>query len=335
MKQLTLVEEKHRSILMRHWDKSHEALPHIMNFSGGRSSGMLTLELARNRELKAERGDAVLFANTSAEHPATYEFANQVCDEIETAYGIPCFWFEFTTVEEHKRRKWRRYPTYKLVNRHAKATEDDDPAFPGYRDDGSVFEHMISYKYRMPDRRARLCTQHMKVDTSMRLLLDWFQGSELTVVRGHTHTYTQAEPPDEYRRYCWTQPHHRPQQRWTDFSPAATPPDCKPVDLWGKHGKPTRLVKILGLRVDEPKRVARMEKRNMMAIGAGSGVCQDKQQAPGEHIYSPLATSYVTKEIVNNFWREKDYDLRDDGTRSNCVYCFMKGTDNLLSLIHI
>ena len=171
MKQLTLVEEKHRSILMRHWDKSHEALPHIMNFSGGRSSGMLTLELARNRELKAERGDAVLFANTSAEHPATYEFANQVCDEIETAYGIPCFWFEFTTVEEHKRRKWRRYPTYKLVNRHAKATEDDDPAFPGYRDDGSVFEHMISYKYRMPDRRARLCTQHMKVDTNMRCLL--------------------------------------------------------------------------------------------------------------------------------------------------------------------
>ena len=296
MNQLKLVEEQYTTILIDYWREHHKQLPHIMNFSGGRSSAMLTLELAKNRQLNPERGDIILFANTSAEHPATYTFANQVCDEIEGTYQIPCLWFEFTTAERYTMKKWRRYATYKLVNRHKKATPDDDPSYPGYHDDGSVFEHLISWKFRMPDRRARLCTQYMKIAPNLHLLQDWLSGQPTTPPQGENLT-PQAEPPDEYREYCFTTPPSRPAQTWADFSPVAKPPNYQPVDFW-KVGNPTEMVKILGLRSDEPKRVARMEERNLLSEGAGSKACQDKQQPPGEHIYSPLATSHVRKHHV-------------------------------------
>jgi len=50
----------------------HEDLPHVIKFSGGRTSGMMLFLLLESALLKAERGDVVLFNNTAAEHPATY-----------------------------------------------------------------------------------------------------------------------------------------------------------------------------------------------------------------------------------------------------------------------
>lgn len=43
-----------------------------MKFSGGRSAAALVLELDAAGALSAERGDVVLFANTSGEHPGIY-----------------------------------------------------------------------------------------------------------------------------------------------------------------------------------------------------------------------------------------------------------------------
>ncbi|MCY4300654.1 MAG: hypothetical protein OXC68_02805 [Aestuariivita sp.] len=57
---------------LRYRAKKHSELPHIVKFSGGRSSGMLLFILLKNRLLKRERGDVILFNNTSAEHPNTY-----------------------------------------------------------------------------------------------------------------------------------------------------------------------------------------------------------------------------------------------------------------------
>ena len=55
----------------------HGDLPHVMKFSGGRSSAALAFLMAENRLLRPERGDVILFANTSAEHPATYAFTRE------------------------------------------------------------------------------------------------------------------------------------------------------------------------------------------------------------------------------------------------------------------
>ncbi|MDE0393935.1 MAG: hypothetical protein OYK82_04055 [Gammaproteobacteria bacterium] len=53
----------------------HEHLPHVLKFSGGRASATLAFLLAGGGLLRPERGDVILFARTSAEHPATYNFA--------------------------------------------------------------------------------------------------------------------------------------------------------------------------------------------------------------------------------------------------------------------
>ena len=67
----------------------HEELPHIVSFSGGRSSGTLAFMAAAEGLLQPERGDLVLFANTSAEHPGTYEFAARCKERLEAEFGLP------------------------------------------------------------------------------------------------------------------------------------------------------------------------------------------------------------------------------------------------------
>ena len=58
------------------------------------------LSLAETGELRPERGDVVLFANTSAEHPGTWAFAAECCERLERDFGLPCLWYEFCTVED-------------------------------------------------------------------------------------------------------------------------------------------------------------------------------------------------------------------------------------------
>ena len=68
----------------RYRDVAHAELPHVVSFSGGRSSAALTFMAAEEGLLDPDRGDIVLFANTSAEHPGTYEFAAECKRRIET-----------------------------------------------------------------------------------------------------------------------------------------------------------------------------------------------------------------------------------------------------------
>ena len=92
-------------------------LPHVIKFSGGRSSGMLLKLFLDNDLLSAKRGDVVIFNNTSAEHPATYDFTRKCADYTEGKFGIPFFWIEFATYEDAHGGEWTRSPTFKLVNR--------------------------------------------------------------------------------------------------------------------------------------------------------------------------------------------------------------------------
>ena len=61
----------------RYRAKKHSSLPHVVKFSGGRSSGMLLFALLENGLLDASRGDVIVFNNTSAEHPVV-DLANRL-----------------------------------------------------------------------------------------------------------------------------------------------------------------------------------------------------------------------------------------------------------------
>lgn len=75
---------------------------------------------------------------------------------------------------------------------------------------------------------------------------------------------------------------------------------------------------IVGLRYDEPRRVAKMRGR--------------------KDILLPLATEKVTKEQVGDFWRKQNFDLdlpNNNGVTDwgNCDLCFLKGEYKKLSMI--
>ena len=90
-------------------------LPHIVRFSGGRSSGMMLMMMLESDMLRRDRGDVVLFSNTSAEHPATYAFVRS-CARISERAGIPFFWLEYATHEVPVRGKWSRREGVRLAN---------------------------------------------------------------------------------------------------------------------------------------------------------------------------------------------------------------------------
>lgn len=330
---------------------SHTELPHIVKFSGGRSSAAMTISLARSDALNAERGDAVLFANTTAEHPATYEFAAKVCDEIEQNHGIPCFWYEFCTVEAAARTGWTRVMSYRLVRR-VKSEPNDNPTAPGFSDDGSAFEELASLKGMLPNRSVRICTQHLKILPGLSLIAHWLGGGPGPPHAGHYHGRSLVSAQDAAFRYngerldvesyavvrafAYSRPWARPAQSWADFiATSVKRPVSGPryvADIAGRTGPAVSFVTLLGLRADEPGRVKRAHFESMLADGALGVRCRHESHPAGEIIATPLADAGITQEDVNKFWRGQSYDLGISGAEGNCVYCFMKGEPALRRL---
>ena len=78
----------------------------------------------------------------------------------------------------------------------------------------------------------------------------------------------------------------------------------------------------LGLRYDEPRRVARVK---------------DKDTRNRIH-RTPLYDDKVTVEMVNNFWRLNDFDLElpvvnNETIHGNCDLCFLKSNKKMQYLI--
>lgn len=80
---------------------------------------------------------------------------------------------------------------------------------------------------------------------------------------------------------------------------------------------------MLGIRADEPRRVAK--------IG-------NQDYGKHEEKFAPLAVVGVTKEIVGEFWRKQSFDLELPNMNGvtmhgNCDLCYLKGASQILSLI--
>ena len=140
--------------LFRYRDPSHKELPHIVKYSGGLSSGLLLFTLLKNGLLDADRGDAIVFNNTSAEHPETYLFARRCMRECES-YGVPFFWIEFQTYEDARKGEYTRVPSYRLTNDQPHSLDNED----GFHWRGEVFEELISWSGYVPNQFSRICTR--------------------------------------------------------------------------------------------------------------------------------------------------------------------------------
>ena len=324
----------------RYRSRRHRDLPHVVKFSGGRSSGMMLFMLLENRLLDPARGDVIVFNNTSSEHPDTYRFARD-CEAASCKYGVPFFWIEFQTFEDSVGGEWSRRPAYRLVNTRPRSADNPE----GFHWRGEVFEELLSWSCYVPNQFRRICTKRMKLETTRMFLADWLVGKDAISRLGHygeasridldamydRHRRSNGGVPKEIlirkREFVLKRPHQRPQQYYRDFSrvwrrfekPAAQKKVYGGKALFGKGG--TEYVAFVGLRGDEQHRVKRVEDRNN-----GPAVGYE-----GEHVYMPLAEMAVGRGDVNCFWDQQDWDLSlpSEGSLSNCVYCFLKGAANL------
>ena len=317
---------RRRRDLIGYRASGHESLPHVVKFSGGRSSGMLLFKLLDNGLLDRGRGDVIVFNNTSAEHPETYRFV-ETCRSRTQPYGIPFFRIEFQTYEDTHRGEWTRLPAYRLVNGMPRSAANAH----GFQWRGEVYEELLSWSGYVPNQFRRTCTSRLKLEPTRRFIKDWLGGGTGIPRLGHHHRVSKIDPrarfrihrkhngrmPEEiFRRrhaYCWSRPHVRPEQRYADFCPAWRPFD----DRTGENGE---YVTLIGLRSDERHRVDRVRARG------GHDTEHD-----GEHVYMPLDAMRISRNDVNAFWSRQGWDLNlpADAGLSNCVYCFLKGSENL------
>lgn len=317
----------------------HSKIPHIVKFSGGRSSGALLFSMLKNNMLDASRGDVIIFNNTSAEHSKTYDFVMECKKRCEEEYNIPFFLTEFQTFEDCKNGIYDRFQAYRLVNE--KPYSKDNPN--GYHHKGEVFEELISWQMYLPSLMSgRTCTKKMKMDVTYEFLNDWFSGQDSLSRLGHYGKSTRIDKNILYKKhqkmggkvpfkiyqnkkeYCLTRPLFRPEQNFQDY----TSVNLKNKEIY-IHKKNIEFCSFIGFRADEPMRLEKMKKRIDSKINDNIQVAYLREN--NEHIYAPLVEFNITQNEIKNYWDNKEWDLGlpYDGSLGNCVYCFMKGGNKL------
>lgn len=328
--------------------------PHIVKFSGGRSSGMMLLQILEEGVLDPKRGDVIVFNNTSTEHSATYSFTRKMKKIAEEEYNIPFLWTEFQTYEDsNNSRFWVRNSSYKLVNE--KPYSEDNPN--GYRSNGEVFEELISMNGFVPNMMTRSCTASMKIFVTNSFLSDWFACKDGIERLGHfgkssrmkdqdiieMHRKSGGGVPDEIllskREFVRKQPAFRPEQKWSDYTNVEINIE-NPVlqeslfgdqaELYGDYC--VEYVSCLGIRSDEKRRIVKILDRIERAQEETGRSLSNQPQ--GENIFAPLIDKGIEQDDVNKFWDEQDFDLDlpKNGLFSNCVFCPLKGKAKLLTI---
>ena len=325
--------------------------PRIVKFSGGRSSAMMLLMLLEDQALDQARGDVVIFNNTSAEHPATYDFTRRIKRRVEAGYGIPFFWIEYFTYEDAFRGEWVRNPAFRLVNDQPYSKDN----LQGYHFHGEVFEELMSAMASVPNMQTRICTQHMKIFTTNAFLSDWLAMKPRTSRLGHYgetsrmtdegviahHKKNNGAVPDEvllqkkqFVRQCM---HYRPAQTFQDFTQADTMFSNPEIKLLGSkamlYGQDAvTYISCLGIRADEAHRVDKIRLRiEKSPVNNGTSLFN---QPPGEKVHAPLVDNGISVDDVSAFWKQQDFDLAlpHSGLFSNCLYCMMKGREKLVTI---
>ena len=334
-------------------DKLHKHLPHVVKFSGGRSSGLMLMTLLDNNMLKAERGDVVLFTNTAAEHPATYDFVSKIKRVTEKS-GIPFFIAELQTHESVQAGEWRRRTSYRLANDRP-YDKHKNPC--GYRYRGEVFEETIAWAGMLPTVFTRVCTTLMKMQVTRQFLADWFAARQSIPFMGHkgrpqcdwkilhdahrrsggTMSYSDFVKRSKKLDKCST---FRPQQDFADFTKAKIPvlPNQfiqqhifgESCQLFGHN--PAQFITLLGFRAGEDSRYQRMQQRNQ-----GQETPGHITHPPGEYSYAPLYDLQLDQSAVKRFWRKQPSKIRpylpENMNLSNCVFCFLKGQRSIADII--
>ena len=327
--------------------------PHIVKFSGGRSSGMMLLELLKQETLKPERGDVIVFNNTSAEHPATYEFTRKMKALAEEKYNIPFFWIEYQSYEDSSKHGWRRNPSYRLVNENPYSDKNKD----GYRFRGEVYEEMVSLSGFLPNMQARNCTQTLKIFITNSFLTDWLaqkMGIERLGHYGETARMMDEDVINSHKAHRGATPGQillakrefvrkmdfvREKALWKNFTNSDLCFNNEEIknsvigdkgQLFGDHA--IAFVSCLGIRKDEEIRVEKIKAR---IEGAKNEKGNSLFNQPSrETILAPLVENNISKQDVIDFWKRQafDLDLPDSGLFSNCVYCPLKGKAKLLQI---
>ena len=325
----------------------HSKLPHVVKFSGGRTSGLMLFMLLEAGILKAERGDVVVFNNTTTEHPHTYSFARRCKELVETKYGIPFYWIEFQTYEDARKGKWRRIPSYRLV----KPAPFSDSNPDGFHWRGEAFEELLSFSGFVPNLFSRTCTSRLKLGTTRAFLENWFSNHPEIERLGRYKDSSLVDPDDLYlqhlrnrgsvpkdiflrkKAFVCSRSVFRPEQKLAEFSSPYKPSSNSYLNR-KRFGRRVRLgkkgveyVAFVGLRSDEMRRVVKVRKRN---AGGPHAV-----EFEGEHVYMPLSDNGITLSDIEAFWKKQDWDLEldvNDGL-SNCTYCFLKGA-KVLRKVH-
>ena len=335
--------------------RAHREWPHVVKFSGGKTSGMLLFILLEAGVLKAERGDVVVFNNTSAEHPKTYEFARQCKRVVEGRYKMPFFWIEYQTYEDARHGEYVRLPSFRLVN--TQPFSESNPN--GYRHRGEVFEEMLSHKGYVPSVFKRICTQSLKLESSRLFLREWLANKEQTERLGH---FGEGSRMDEAAMFARHLRHGggageggggggvggseyfdiyrakkafvrdcapaREAQKWRDYSSKVVAFNNKELEgrVYGRKAHFGRdgiaYLSFVGIRSDEGARVVRIRQRN-----CGN----DNKGYEGEHVYMPLADMGISERDVLDFWGKQTWrlELNSGDNLSNCTFCFLKGVRKL------
>ena len=320
----------------------HSEIPHVLKFSGGRSSGALLFSMLKNNMLKASRGDVIIFNNTSAEHSKTYEFVMECKKRCEEEYSIPFFLTEFQTFEDSKNGIYDRFQSYRLVNE--KPYSEDNPN--GYHYKGEVFEELISWQMYLPSLMSgRTCTKKMKMDVTYEFLNDWFTGIDSIPRLGHygnnrrvdasilykKHQKKGGEVPEhiyqEKKKYCLTRSLFRPKQNFEDYT--SVPIAKGEVYIYKKN---IEFCSFIGFRADEPMRLSKMKNRIDSKYNENIEVAYLREN--NEHIYAPMVEFDLAQQDVKDYWDNQEWDLGlpYDGSLGNCVYCFMKGGNKLSNI---
>jgi len=104
--------------------------------------------------------------------------------------------------------------------------------------------------------------------------------------------------PNQFKRYCTVELKVKTARRYL------------------RSLKITKYENLIGFRYDEPLRVKRRKKMWLNVT--------DK---------FPLFDNKIDKNLINNYWESKPYNLEIPSILGNCTLCFMKGKNAIISIL--